>query len=857
MPFINRTDAHAVQTEKGYLRKDGPITKELVNAHLHGEVTLGAYQIDLNNKVIWTCFDFDGKDLEKEKKKAVKLHKFLVKKGFNPLLEFSGKKGYHVWLFVEAIDAASARHFCHDICKEAEVKAHEIFPKQDEVTKENPYGNLVKLPLGKHMVSGKQSELFHPETHEPLSKDEAIKLLINLKKDELPIYKIKKIVVEKEVGTSPDAIKVTEPCTSLKTIMAEGVGEGERNQSQFIITLFYKKNGLSQSAILEILKDFNLRCEPPDDLEDIKNAMKRTLVGFKAGKYDIGCKGKSDGALILQKYCPGEAHCDWLSETLPDVDDIPTANGHHEEEFKNIFPDNHFISKYIKFSKKLTDAYPEYHLSNALAALSIVANRKVVIPLTPTKRYTNLWILNIGHSTISRKSTSVEILDTILELAELSFKKLPDNYSPEALIDSLADNPKAVFLKDEMGGFLKELRRSYKSGLEETLCRMYDCPEKYIRQLRKETIEIKQGYLSIIGATTPVSISEGGEESYLDSGFFPRFLFLFPERQKKRMKVKELNEEIGKTQVELSQWLDELYKSLRGVQSLEITPSKEAIDYFNDWQEDFEEYIQKHNNPWRISAFYGRAAESALKISALIEIGYYDIISKISKISNISKISKVSKQSRGDKLITNSTNSTNFTISKQSMMLAIYYVQNLFIPHSIKLATFVEKYKNVDTLQKVFDVVVRNEKITHSDLLRFSNMKAKDFGEIVDTLVASKRLKVIEEETKTKPKVMYVALDPDIEVSPPKIEMPVLFDVEVPSTNKVKPKDNKERLTWLIRQIKARENAYNGEPVYLSSLADECQIQNISLQELEDDLQRLMNGGIIYEPLHERYKIVQ
>jgi hypothetical protein len=848
VPFINRNDAHAIQTKKGYLRQDGPITNDLVTSHLNGEVTLGAYQIDLNNKVVWTCFDFDGKDLEKEKKKAVKLHKFLVKKGFNPLLEFSGKKGYHIWLFVESIDAASARHFCHDICKEANVKAHEIFPKQNGVTDENPYGNLVKLPLGKHQVSGKTSELFHPTTYEPLTKDEAIKMLIDWKKDSLPIYRIKEIVIEKPSGLVPDAIKVREPCAALKTIMTEGVGEGERNQSQFIITIFYRKNGLTENSILEILKDFNSRCEPPDELDDIENAMKRTMAGFKAGKYDIGCKGQSEGALILQKYCPGEAHCDWMSEPEPDVEDIPTVNGNNEEEFKNIFPDNHFISKYIKFASRLTDAYPEYHLSNSLGALSIIANRKVIIPLTPTKRFTNLWILNIGHSTISRKSTSVEILETMLELAELNFKKLPDNYSPEALIDSLSDNPKSVFIKDEMGGFLKELKRSYKSGLEETLCRMYDCPERYVRQLRKEKIEIEHGYLTMIGATTPVSIAEGGEESYLDSGFFPRILFLFPERQKKRMKVKELSEDIGKVQVELSQWMDDLYKALRGIDGIEIAPSKEAIDYFNDWQESFEEYIQKHNNPWRISAFYGRAAESALKISALIEIGYPDVISKISKISNISKISKVSKQERGGKLITNSTNSTNLTISKQSMLLSIYYVQNLFIPHSIKLANFVEKYKNVDTLQKVFDVVVRNEKITHSDLLRYSNMKAKEFSEIVDTLLAAKRLKVIEEEKKGKNKLFYVALDPDVDVMPPQIDLPVLFDVAVPAEKSIKEDSQKDRLTFLLKYINSLELNFPGELIYVVQLQGEYDIRKWPDAALLMDLEQLKIDGFIYEP---------
>ena len=51
-------------------------------------------------------------------------------------------------------------------------KQVEIFPKQDEVTPDRPFGNFVKLPFGKHQVEGKWSSMLDLETFEPLPSEE-------------------------------------------------------------------------------------------------------------------------------------------------------------------------------------------------------------------------------------------------------------------------------------------------------------------------------------------------------------------------------------------------------------------------------------------------------------------------------------------------------------------------------------------------------------------------------------------------------------------------------------------------------------------------------------------------------------
>jgi len=62
--FISRTDCYAVQTSRGYVRVEEPLTREVIEA-LRGEKTVGAYQINhIDNTVKYLCFDLDPEHLE-------------------------------------------------------------------------------------------------------------------------------------------------------------------------------------------------------------------------------------------------------------------------------------------------------------------------------------------------------------------------------------------------------------------------------------------------------------------------------------------------------------------------------------------------------------------------------------------------------------------------------------------------------------------------------------------------------------------------------------------------------------------------------------------------------------------------
>ncbi len=186
--FINRNDVYPKQLDglNEYKVIKEKISKETIVQHLQGKITIGSFQINPeNNKVKWICFDFDG-HLEEELEKAKKLFTKLRERGFHPLLEFSGRRGYHIWLFVEPVDAKIAKRFATEISKDS--KPHEIFPKQNKIEKDE-FGGQVKIPLGIHRASGKRSFLFD-QNFRQLSDEESRRYLIEIGDKKSDIIKV-------------------------------------------------------------------------------------------------------------------------------------------------------------------------------------------------------------------------------------------------------------------------------------------------------------------------------------------------------------------------------------------------------------------------------------------------------------------------------------------------------------------------------------------------------------------------------------------------------------------------------------------------------------------------------------------
>ena len=187
--FINRIDCYCVQTQKGYVKVDDPLTDSVLERHFKGEITVGSYQLNRDNLVKWICFDLDPEKLKDPNKAAVKI----LSVCFEEKEEADGRKrpriwkkailleasrfpdpSFHIWIFFSiAIPAKVAQWLGYRILEFAGLspKEVEVFPKQTELTADRAFGNFVKLPLGKHQTADKWSRFLDLETFEPLPNE--------------------------------------------------------------------------------------------------------------------------------------------------------------------------------------------------------------------------------------------------------------------------------------------------------------------------------------------------------------------------------------------------------------------------------------------------------------------------------------------------------------------------------------------------------------------------------------------------------------------------------------------------------------------------------------------------------------
>lgn len=179
--FQGRKDAFAKEeVDENRHRRFRPvrraITVEDIKKHLSGEETLAIYpvteqglvhiaavDIDVSNKVLLECHK-EEKNLAEFIHLAAqdvrKIAKACCNLGLPFLVEDSGHKGYHLWLLFDSpVPAKLAKRLLKAVCNASgrpnDGIHWEIFPNRDEL-KADDRGQLMKLPLGIHRLSGRR-----------------------------------------------------------------------------------------------------------------------------------------------------------------------------------------------------------------------------------------------------------------------------------------------------------------------------------------------------------------------------------------------------------------------------------------------------------------------------------------------------------------------------------------------------------------------------------------------------------------------------------------------------------------------------------------------------------------------------
>jgi len=174
--FVNRTDCHARQSQNSktgkweFYKYNSSPTGENFKRHVSGEITLGLYEIGLDDTVTWCCDDVDSHNGETDaREKVTRLVSTCRSYEVPFLLEASGSvDSYHFWIFLSKTRTYNAYRFIRQINSEAKVDC-EAWPKQKSLhSKDAKYGNLVKLPVCYHNRSKSRSAFIDADTFEHL-----------------------------------------------------------------------------------------------------------------------------------------------------------------------------------------------------------------------------------------------------------------------------------------------------------------------------------------------------------------------------------------------------------------------------------------------------------------------------------------------------------------------------------------------------------------------------------------------------------------------------------------------------------------------------------------------------------------
>lgn len=189
-----------------------------------------------------------------------------------------------------------------------------------------------------------------------------------------------------------------------------------------------------------------------------------------------------------------------------------------------------FIDDFLSYCRDFTGSPDVFIRWSGLLALSAVAGDKHVLRRGDWDVRPNLWILLLGNSS-SYKSIALQSARRLLHEAAPGIMASQE-YSHEALIEDIAQNPHRLFIYDEAESYFKMISQKYNAPMRSAMMSLYSgVPiQRQIkgRDGKGEIHTIDRAYICWGGASTPVQISthlNGSTTDFL-SGMFPRFLIV-------------------------------------------------------------------------------------------------------------------------------------------------------------------------------------------------------------------------------------------------------------------------------------------------------------------------------------------
>lgn len=294
-----------------------------------------------------------------------------------------------------------------------------------------------------------------------------------------------------------------------------------------------------------------------------------------------------------------------------------------------------FVEHYIEWATSLGDAAPQFHEAGAFIVLSSLLSSYIRLPTNFGTFSPNLWFLITADSTLSRKTTSMDLAIGLVEEVDEDVILATDG-SIEGLMTSLSWRPgrASVFLRDEFTGLLDMMsKKDYYAGMAETFTKLYDGKVQK-RVLRRETVTVKNPVLIFYAGGIRRRLVEQLHAGHITSGLLPRFVIVSAETRIDRLQplgppTGKVTDKRGELKQELNQMVN-FYSEPQHV-TIEATNSSflhkrfwdirmtpEAWDRYNKLEKDLLTNATRSLDPDIMTPTYDRLAKNLLKAAMLI-----------------------------------------------------------------------------------------------------------------------------------------------------------------------------------------------------------------------------------------------
>ncbi len=203
---------------------------------------------------------------------------------------------------------------------------------------------------------------------------------------------------------------------------------------------------------------------------------------------------------------------------------------------------NDFYRCYIDTFNNCSEASAKFILTVLFASIGSAISLSRWIVWGTKRMFANFWVIILGESTRSRKTTSLDIGLKMVKKRNDDIQGrnflLPSRSSMSSLLEILEYEKYGVIEHSELATFLELLKKGFNCDMKSLLTSFFDVPESYkVNFITKDDTNLEYPIFSIATASTPVWLKHNLHKGDATSGFLARFLFAFQNRKTRSIPI--------------------------------------------------------------------------------------------------------------------------------------------------------------------------------------------------------------------------------------------------------------------------------------------------------------------------------